>query len=197
MSQVDSSQNHSVEADQQLTASVVHGGHQNNGGPAASLFKFDPGVAIWTIIVFVLLLTLLKRFAWGPIISSIEEREKTIRDSLDRANKAQNESKRIANEQNEMLTQAKSEAFAIIQQAKNSADEFSKKIKTEALEEKEKIVASGKKEIESAKNSAIVSLKKETANLAINIAEKLIQQSMDDEKHHALIEKEIDSLEFK
>lgn len=159
-----------------------------------TLFSFEPGIAIWALTVFILLLIILRKFAWGPIISSIEEREKNIRDSLDKARQAQNESKRIANEQNEILNQAKSEASIMIQEAKHAAETLSNNIKQDAQEEKSKIVESGIREIEAAKAAAITSLKKETASLAIEIAEKLIQDKMDDVSNRAYVDKLIDEL---
>ncbi len=180
---------------QNLHASTeAHGGHSDE---PLSLFKLDPGVGIWALVVFAILLYLLKKFAWGPIISSIDEREKSIRDSLDKAKQAQNESKRIANEQNEILGESKSEAAKILKQAKDTAESLAKKIKQEAQYEKDKILESGLKEIEAAKINAIESLKKETADLAIFLAEKLVQESMNEEKHKIYIDKLIEEINIK
>jgi hypothetical protein len=80
-------------------------GHEAGGAASAlpPFLRFDPGVWIWTTVVFVLLLLILRKMAWGPIISSLEEREKTIKDSLDQAAKIQAESLRITEEQNKIL----------------------------------------------------------------------------------------------
>ena len=160
-----------------------------------SIFKLDPGVGLWAIVVFAGLLIILKKFAWGPIISSIDEREKNIRDSLDKAKQAQNESKEIASEQKKILSDAKLEAASIIQKAKSTAEELSNKIKQDGLEEKSRIVDSGLKEIEAAKQSAIADLKKKTADMALEIAGKLIGQSMDDNKHREYVDNLINEIE--
>ena len=159
------------------------------------LLNLDPGVGIWAIVVFVCLLVVLKKFAWGPIISSIDEREKSIRDSLDKAKQAQNESKEIANEQNKILSDAKLEAASLIKKAKITAEEMANKIKTEGQDEKNRIVESGLKEIEAAKQSAIASLRKETGDLAIEIAGKLIGESMNDDKHREYVDNLINEIE--
>jgi F-type H+-transporting ATPase subunit b len=171
--------------------------HEAHGGETPSLFKLDPGVGVWALVVFVCLLLILRKFAWGPIIASIDEREKNIRDSMDKAKQAQNESKRIANEQNEIFKEAKLQAASIIQEAKSTAETLANKIKKEAMEEKTRIVESGMKNVETAKAAAMSSLKKDTADLAINIAENLLNESMDDEKHRIYVDKVIDELSVK
>ena len=166
-----------------------------HGESSPSLLKLDPGVGIWSIIVFVVLLALLKKFAWGPIVTSIDEREKTIRDSLDKAKEAQNESRRIADQQNKVLSEAKTEAAEIIQNAKNVAEEIAQKIKMDAEGEKTRIVESGFHEIESMKKAAILEIKTQTSALAIQIAEKLIQKSLDDAAHKAYVDNLIQEYE--
>ena len=183
----------SPEESRELNASTVHDARVNE---PPTLFKLDPGVGIWAIIVFFLLLLILKKFAWGPIISSIEDREKNIRDSLDKAKQAQNESKRIANEQNAIINQAKSEASSIVQQAKNASEELANKIKNEALEEKSRIIESGVKQVESTRAATMSTLKKDTAGLAINIAEILLRETIDSKKHRKYVEKAIEELDI-
>jgi F-type H+-transporting ATPase subunit b len=175
-----------------LNSETSHGSHHET----PSLFKLDPGVGIWALVVFALLLFILRKFAWGPILASVSEREKTIRDSLEQAKQAQNESKKIAQEQNQILAEAKSEAATLIQNAKASAEEYAQKIKSDAAEEKQQTLDAGIKEIELAKQEAIRSLKQETGSIAIEIAEKLIHQSLDDAKHKELVDKLIEEIEI-
>ncbi len=184
--------NSQIQGNGHLLSSSAEGA---GSGETPSLLSLDPGVGIWAIVVFVCLLLVLKKFAWGPIINSIDEREKNIRDSLDKAKQAQNESKQIANEQNKILSEAKAEAAQIISQAKTAAEEFANKIKVDAQEEKNRILDSGLREIESAKQAAISSLKKETGDLAIEIAGKLVGQVMDAQKHKEYVDKLIEELE--
>jgi F-type H+-transporting ATPase subunit b len=167
--------------------------HGETGGLPAFL-RFDPGVWCWTAIVFVALLLILKKMAWKPIIASLEEREKTIKDSLDQAARIQEEGKRIAEEQNKILTAARQEANALLQSSKQAAEDLRRKLEQTAQEEKTRIIASAKQEIDASKRAAMAELKKTTADLSIQIAEKLIQSSLDDPKQRALVDQLINEV---
>ena len=173
-----------------LDEAGLHGSvEQHNQAEAPSLLKLDPGVGIWAIVVFVILLLLLKKFAWGPIITSIDERDKSIRDSLEKAKQTHHESKKIAAEQGLILAEAKSESAKFVQQAKEMAESISSEIRAEAKKEKQRIIDSGIKEIEAAKIAAVNSIKMEMADMAISIAEKLLQESLDTEKNRMYVNK--------
>ncbi len=162
--------------------------------PPPALLSFDPGVAIWTLVVFVMLLVLLRKMAWGPIISSINERDRTIKESLEKAGEVQAESKRLAEEQGKILAEARAEANGILQQTRQAADEMKQKIERVAHEEKERILQSAQKEIDSAKIAALSELRKTTADLSIQIAEKLIRKSLDDAAHRKLVDTLIEEM---
>ncbi len=161
------------------------------------LMTFDPGVGIWSIVVFVVLLLILKKMAWGPILASVDEREKRIKDSLDKANQIQIESKRIGEEQNKILTEARAEASALLQNTRQASEELRKKLEEAAHAEKSRILESAKREIDIAKSAALSELKKTTADLAIQVAEKLLQQSLDDAKHRQVVDQLINELSVK
>ncbi len=159
-----------------------------------ALLSFDPGVAIWTWFVFFILLFILKKTAWGPILSAIESREKNLRDSLEKAKEAHLESRRIAEEQNKILNEARGEAANIVQSAKAVAEELKKKLENSANEEKARILESARKEIDVAKKMAMDDLRRTAAGLALDVAEKLIAKSMDDAEHKELVDKLITEL---
>ncbi len=170
---------------------VGHAGaaeHENEGGLPPFL-RFDPGVWIWTTLVFLTLLVILRKMAWKPILASIDEREKTIRESLEQASRIQEESKRITEEQNRILAQARQEANAMMQSSKQASEDLRRKLEQSAQEEKARIIASATKEIEASKRAALSELRKTTADLSIQIAEKLIQANLDDAKQRALVDK--------
>ncbi len=168
--------------------------HPPAGDSPPALLSFDPGVAIWTLFVFVMLLVILRKMAWGPIISSINERDRAIKESLEKAEEVQTESKRLAEEQSKILAEARAEANGILQQTRQAADEMKQKIERAAQEEKERILQSAQKEIESAKSAALSELRKTTADLSIQIAEKLIRQSLDDAAHRKLVDALIEEM---
>lgn len=176
-------------------AETVHGTVDHGEASALPPFlRFDPGVWIWTMICFVLLLLILRKMAWKPIIASIEERDKTIKDSLDQAAKISEESKRIADEQAKILAAARSEANALLSSTRQAGEDLKRKLEQSANEEKARILASANTEIEASKRAAIADLRKTTADLSIRIAEKLIQGSLDDAKQRALVDQLINEV---
>jgi F-type H+-transporting ATPase subunit b len=174
----------------ETTAAEAHAA----GSKLPPFLQFDPGVWIWTILVFVVLLLILRKMAWKPIIDSIEERDKTIKDSLDQAARIQEETKRLTEEQNRILAAARSEANTLLQSSRQAADELRRKLEQSAQEEKARIVASAQTEIEASKRAAMSELRKTTAELSIQIAEKLIQSNLDEPKSRALVDKLINEV---
>ncbi len=161
------------------------------------LLRFDPGVGVWTILTFVLLLIVLKKFAWKPILESLDARDKAIQGSLDQAARIQAENGRLAEEQKRILAEAKTQAGEIVQTARESAEGLKKSVEIAAQEEKRRILASATQEIEASKQAAIADLKKTTADLSIGIAEKLIRQNLDDAKNRALVDQLIQEVSRK
>lgn len=171
--------------------------HEGGQKTSSGLFQLDPGVSFWGVVVFLLLVLILKKFAWGPILSSIDTREKNLRESIEKAKDAHNESKKLALEQSAMLAATKLEAANIIREAKIFAEEAAHKIKEQAQIDKQKIVEAGLKEIESAKHLAISEIKIKVTDLALRSAEKLISQKLDQDAHRLYIEKIIEELDSK
>lgn len=170
-------------------AVLAHAGDAASGGSSLPPFlRFDPGVGIWTIITFVLLLVVLKKLAWKPILESLDEREKTIKLSLDQAQKLQGENARLAEEQRRILEGARTEAAGLVQAAREAAEALRQKVEQAAQTEKARILASAQQEIETHKRAALAELRKTTADLSIQIAEKLIRQNLDDAKNRALVD---------
>jgi F-type H+-transporting ATPase subunit b len=169
-------------------------GHHGSEGGLPPFLRFDPGVWIWTMIVFVALLVILKKMAWKPIIASIEERDKTIKASLEQAARIQEETKRMTEEQNRILAQARHEANSMLQSSKQAAEDLRRKLEQAAQDEKARIIASATHEIDASKRAAMADLKKTTADLSIKIAEKLIQANMDDAKQRSLVDQLINEV---
>jgi F-type H+-transporting ATPase subunit b len=160
-------------------------GHAEEGSP---LLRFDPGVGIWALVVFVILLLILKKFAWAPILEALDAREKTVQDSLDQAARIQAESAQLAQEQARLLAESRAQANQILQNAREAGEALKKSLETAAQEEKQRILASATTEIEAQKRAAVSELRKTTAELSIGIAGKLIRQNLDDAKNRALVD---------
>jgi F-type H+-transporting ATPase subunit b len=169
-------------------------GHAEEGSP---LLRFDPGVGIWALVVFVILLLILKKYAWAPILEALDAREKTVQDSLDQAAHIQAESARLAQEQARLLAETRAQANQILQNAREAGEALKKSLETAAQEEKQRILASASTEIEAQKRAAVSELRKTTAELSIGIAEKLIRQNLDDSKNRALVDQLIQEVSSK
>jgi F-type H+-transporting ATPase subunit b len=167
-------------------ASSEAAGHAAEEG--SPLLRFDPGVGIWAILVFVLLLLILKKYAWAPILDALDAREKTVRESLEQAAAIQAENARLAVEQSRVLAEARAEANAVLQTARESGEALKKSLEQAAQDEKRRIIASASQEIEAQTRAAVAELRKTTAELSIGIAEKLIRQNLDDTKNRALVD---------
>jgi len=167
----------------QAAAEAGHGAEE--GSP---LLRFNPGVGIWAIVTFVLLLLILKKYAWTPILDALDARESAVRDSLEQATRVQAENARLAQEQAQILAAARTEAAALIQGARESGEALKKSFEQAAQDEKRRIIASASQEIEAQTAAAVATLRKTTADLSIGIAEKLIRQNLDDAKNRALVD---------
>ncbi len=175
-------------ASEEMHASVQVNGEAHGGGSLPPFLRFDPGVALWTIVTFLFLLLILKKLAWKPILASLDEREKAIKQSMDQAQKLQGENARLAEEQRRVLDASRSEAAGIVQNAREAAEAMRRQIEQAAQTEKARILASAQQEIETQKRAALAELRKTTADLSIQIAEKLIRQNLDDAKNRALVD---------
>jgi F-type H+-transporting ATPase subunit b len=153
-----------------------------------ALLRFDPGVGIWALITFALLLVILKKLAWKPILKSLEDRERTIKQSLEQAQNLQSENARLAQEQTKLLDTARTEASSILASAREASEVIRKQIEQAAQTERVRILASAKQEIEAQKQTALSELRKTTAELSISIAEKLLRQNLDDAKTKVIVD---------
>lgn len=167
------------------------GTHETVGLPEAvhekpDLLRFDPGIGLWTLVAFALLLVLLKRFAWKPILASIDERDKKIKDALERAATIQQESEQQMAEQRKVLVQAQEQASRILGDARKNADAIRDQLVEQAQNEKSKIIRSATDEIESMKHQIKTELREFSAELAVNAAEKILKDQLDQPKARIL-----------
>jgi F-type H+-transporting ATPase subunit b len=152
------------------------------------------GTVIWTIITFVLLALLLGRFAWKPLLATLAEREKTIAESLEKAQKARAEGEEILRRNQEILTQARRETGAIIEQGKREAEAMRAEILAQARKESQDLVEQGKKQVQYEQKQAMEQLRRQVADLAIKAAERLIARSLDDRTQRELVDEYVRDL---
>ncbi len=159
-----------------------------DGGHKGGLLDIDPGLMIWTVITFFLLLVLLGKFAWKPIIKTLQEREERIKDSLEEADRARREADALIAKNNEILARAEREAQDVVRKAKEEAEKLKVSYQIQARAETDKMLENARKEIQSEKNAAVVQLKKEMADIVVTAAGKVIGSALDADKHRKVID---------
>ncbi|HHE32351.1 MAG TPA: F0F1 ATP synthase subunit B [Chlorobaculum parvum] len=164
---------------------------------SGGLLNPNPGLIFWTAITFVIVLVILKKIAWGPIISMLEEREKGIQSAIDRAHTAKEEAESILKKNKEMLAKADVEADKIIREGKEYADKVRTELTEKAQAESQKMIAAAKEEIEQEKRRALDVLRNEVADMAVKGAEKIIRTSLDADKQKAVVNDMINEMAAK
>lgn len=146
------------------------------------------GFVVWATVAFLLLLILLKKFAWAPILGAITDRERSIENALESAQKAKEEMARLTSENESLLKQARAERDLILKEAKELKDKIVGEAKTIAQIEGAKMLEKAQHEIETQKAAAIFEIKGQVATLSIEIAEKVLRHQLEDKsKQEALV----------
>lgn len=140
------------------------------------------GLVFWTTISFLILFSLLRIFAWKPIIGAIGERERSIEDALLQAEAAKEEVARLTNENESLLKQARAERDLILKEAKQVKDQIIGEAKNAAQVEGNKIIEKAKVEINNQKAIAMADVKNQIATLSIDIAEKILRKQFEDKQ---------------
>ena len=152
------------------------------------LLRPDPGLFIWTIITFLVLLTLLAKFAWGPLLRALESRQEMIRKSLDDAEEARRELERLHLESAQILKQARVQAESIMSQSRSDAERLREELKQKARAEADTIVRTAGRQIQLETAQALQQIRREAADLSVMIASKLIQRNLSKEDNDRLID---------
>lgn len=150
---------------------------------------FSFGLFFWQIAILVVLILLLKKFAWKPILDSLNNREEGIKDALESAEKARMEMQNLKADNEKLLLDARSERDAILKEARELKEKMIAEASEEAQKKADRIVASAKESIELEKRSAMAELKNQVANLSIEIAEKVVRKELSSkEQQHQMID---------
>ena len=165
-----------------------------SGGGQGGLLDVSPGLIIWTVVTFIILLFILKKLAWKPILTSLNDRENFIKDSLEKAEKAQEEAQKLLEENNANLAKAEEESQKIIAQGREYAEKLKNQIIEESKTQGKKMVDDATAEIERKNREAFEKLKDQIADIAVNAAEKIIRENLDKEKQKILVDKFINQL---
>lgn len=159
----------------------------------------DPhvGTIFWVFITFLLLVFILQRYAWKPILHALEERQSRIEESFKKAEESNKEAARIMAQFDQIVAEASEKADVIVRSARDSAE----KIKAETLhktkEEADKLIATAKAEIDQQRNSMVLELRQEMVGIIISVAGKVIETNLNDEKNRTLVNNAIQNLSGK
>lgn len=155
---------------------------------ALDLLSPNFGLVIWLALVFGLLLVILKRYAWGPITSALEDRERTIDESIQRAEKALTEAKQLQADNERARREAEQEAQRLLRAAREQADHLRNEEVHKTREQIQHLRDQAQAEIEREKDSALNALRAEVADLAIRAAEIILQENLDAPRQRRLVE---------
>ena len=146
------------------------------------------GLLFWTTFVFIILLVLLKKFAWKPILGAVEARENNIQEALDSAKKATEKMSELTSQNESLLKEARIERDSILKEAKEAKNSIVAEAKSQATEVAAKVMEDAKSQIEMEKSKAVAELKSQVASLSIEIAEKIIKGELSDKaKQESLV----------
>ena len=143
------------------------------------------GLLFWTVLIFLVLVFLLAKFAWKPILNMVEERTKNIEDALNSAENAKKEMAGLKAENEQIMKEARAERDKIVREAREMKDKIIEESKETAKAEADKILAQARKLIDDEKRAAMNELKDQVASLSIEIAEKILTKELSDKKKQA------------
>ena len=159
------------------------------------LVQPDPGLFIWTIVTFLVLVALLAKFAWTPLLQALETRQNAIRKSLDDAQQARQELERLNSESTQILNRARVEAEAIITQSRSDGDRLREEIRARARTEADNIVKNAERQIQLETSRALEQIRREAVDLSVMIASKIIQRNLTREDNEKLIDEALKQVE--
>ncbi len=165
------------------------------GGGLGGPFALEPGLIIWTWVVFIALFFLLRKYAWPPIVRLTEERERTIAKQIEGAEQANQQAQQALEEHQKLLAGAKDQAQSLINEAKGVAEKEREQLLAKAQQEQERILERAKREIDAERERAVTQLRREAVDLSLAAASKLIRERLDSEADRKIVEDYIASLE--
>jgi F-type H+-transporting ATPase subunit b len=158
------------------------------------MFEINPGLIIWTTVTFILLASVLGKFAWKPMLKMLGEREDQIRNALAQAEKARAEAAEMMKQNEKNLSRAEAEYQKMIREGRALAEKLKEDIVAKARQQAEKELTRAAEEIQRNLESAKLQLRSEVADLAIQAAEKILDETLDEQKQKILVDKFINQL---
>jgi F-type H+-transporting ATPase subunit b len=160
------------------------------------LIQVTPGLMIWTIVCFLIALYVLKRYAFGPIQRTIDERRDRIRASLDEADKAREEARELLEEHRKLIASAQTDAEQILSESRRVADANERRMREELEQDRQRRLEETRRQIDAETRRALEQIRAEVVDLSLLAAQKVTRKSLDDADHRRLIEEAVGELDF-
>ncbi len=151
------------------------------------MFDVNLGLSVWTTLVFLSLLGILWKFAWGPILEAVQAREDGIQETLDEAAHERGQAAELLAEHREQMADARRQAQQMIAEGKDAGERVRQDIEEKARAEGDAMIERARESIEREKDAALEELRKESVDLALAAAAKLVQESLDEKKDRELV----------
>ncbi len=158
------------------------------------LLSPDTGTIFWTVLTFIILLLILKKFAWGPILKGLEDRENRIKAAIYQAEKDKNEAEKYLAEQRSLIDEAKKESIKILNDSKDMAEQTRNEIMAQAQQQAEQLIDRARAEIGLSKEAAIAEVKNYIVDLAVLAAQKVVGDTLSEQQRANLFQKYINEL---
>jgi F-type H+-transporting ATPase subunit b len=176
---------------QRAEKEIAHAGQNDQANPASDPLSVDPDLAVWTFIVFAVLLMVLWKFAWGPIVAGLEKREESIAHNIAAAQQQHDEAKQLLADYEVKLAGAADQVRAMLDEARRDAEQTKQSIIAEAKSGAESERLRGLRDIETATDAALQTLAERSAQLAVELAGKIVHNSLNAKDHSKLIQEAV------
>ena len=160
----------------------------------AAITDINTALSAWTIVTFVLLVIVLSRFAWKPILTMIEQRERTIREAIESAKKERAEADLAAAEMRAALEKVRAEAAELTRKTQQEVAQAKEQLMADASRQSDELLASARKTIAEERRQAVAELRAQAVDLAIAAANRLLTTQMDEKKQRVLVEEYLSKL---
>lgn len=165
------------------------------GGGGGTPFDINPGVTIWTLVVFGILLFVLAKTAWPAILKAVEDREQTIQAQLDAAEKANAEAQRVLAVYQQQVAAAREEAQAMVAAGRHAGEKLRQELVAKGRAEQEELLVRARREIGLERDQAVAELRREAVELSIAAASRVIERNLDNETDRRLVLDYLQSLD--
>ena len=169
-------------------------GNGDTSGWMEKWLSFDPGLFMWTIVTFFIVLAILKWKAWGPLINALDKREEDIREALASAEKARQDAEKASSEYEDMMKKARVEAQQIVADGKAAGERVKNDIESAANDKANEIIEKAKAQIDAERRKAIQEIKSSVVNLSMDAAAKVIERNLDSDDNRKLVDQALEGI---